>query len=137
LDFVDACEARRVGGGCVELGAGVALFAKVAGGEEEDFAVGAGGVESVGGGWGDEEEGGSGLVPAGEVVEVGVLAVGSEVGFGLFGGEEDRDALVEGFAEMDAAGVIVGGGLAVEREEGRSGREEEKSGEAGKFRKFH
>ena len=76
------------------------------------------------------EEGGAGLIPAGEVVEVGILAEGIEVGKGLVGGEDDGDALVEGSAEADAAVVVVGGGLAVEGEEGQ-GKKEKKKGETG------
>jgi hypothetical protein len=129
-DFIDAGDFGCVGGGGVELGAGEALGTEVAGGEEEDFAVAAGGVEVVADVGGYNEERGAGLIPASQVVEVGVLAEGIEVGEGFVGGEDQGDALVEGSAEADAAVVVVGGGLAVEGEEGQ-GEEEKKKGETG------
>src|ERR1700683_5812035 len=129
-DFIDAGDFGCVGGGGVELGAGEALGAEIAGGEGGDFAGAAGGVEVVADVGRDNEEGGAGLIPAGEVVEVGILAEGIEVGEGLVGGEDDGDAVVEGSAEADAAVVVVGGGLAVEGEEGQ-GKKEKKKGETG------
>ena len=124
-DFGDAGGLDGVGRCGVELGAGVALDAGVAGGEKENFAVAADGVQVLADSGSFDEERGAGLVPAGEVIEVGVLAVGGEVGDGLVGGEEDGDALVEGSAEADAAVVVVGGGLTVEREQGGGEQEQQ------------
>jgi hypothetical protein len=80
-----------------------------------------------------DEERGAGLVPAGEVLEVGVLAVRGEVGEGLVGGEDDGDALIEGSTEADTAVVVVGGGLTVQTMKGggeKGDGEEEQQGEA-------
>ena len=104
-DFGDAGGLDGVGRCGVEPGAGVALDAGVAGGEKENFAVAADGVQVLADGGSFDEERGAGLIPAGEVIEVGILAVGGEVGDGFVGGEEDGDALVEGSAEADAAVV--------------------------------
>lgn len=97
----DLLEAGAGGGVFVaggDHGAVVAFAFGVANWEEEDLALGFGAG-------GAEQEGGSGFVPAGEVVEVGFLE--EAVAVVLFGagrvGPEDGETLGEGGAELFAA----------------------------------
>ena len=108
LDFVNAGCAGCAGSVRAELLAGVALHAHVARGQEKDLAIGAGRARTVRRRCRLDEQRGSGLIPAGEVVEVSVLAVGHEVELGLFGGEEDGDSAIELFSQAYPASVVVG-----------------------------
>ena len=71
------------------------------------------------------------LVPAGEVVEVGVLAVGVEVERRPFGGKQDRYAAVEFCGQRHAARVVRTGGLLFEGVQSGDG---DGDGEQGKQR---
>ena len=99
----------------IHLGAGVGFHAQIARGQEEDFLVIAR-VRGLAGalglvGWADDHQRCAGLVPAGQVVEVRILAIGIEVEHRLFRGEEDGNATVQGIAKRNAASVVVTGGL--------------------------
>ena len=138
LDRVDSRLGGCARGVRAELLSGVELHAHVTRGEEEDFAVGTRGARAFGWCCSFDKQGGAGLVPSGEVVEVGVLAVGHEVELGLLGGEKDGDSAVELFGKMHAAGVVVGGGLAFESESlnCEDGKTDERRGAEDRFHRW-
>ena len=62
----------------------------------------------------DDQKGGAGFVPAGEVVEVRVLTVRIEVQHRLFGSEKDRDSPMQLVAKRDTPRMVVGRRLFIE-----------------------
>ena len=106
------------GSGRVHLGAGVGFHAQVPRGQKQNLLVLADACRLTGTLWlaggTDDQEGRAGFIPAGEVVEVGILAIRIEVQHRLFGSEEDGDSAMKIIAKRDTTSVVVARRLLLE-----------------------